>query len=51
MVQRMLAGRRDIFDAYARQPFEEAFSSHFRIEERAALAASDRHLYLMTARG
>jgi hypothetical protein len=50
MVQGMLAGRRDVFEAYAQQPFEEAFSSHFRIEERATLASSERNLYLMTAR-
>jgi ribosomal protein L11 methylase PrmA len=50
MVQGMLAARRDVFDTYAQQSFEEAFSSYFRIEERAPLASSDRHLYLMTAR-
>jgi ribosomal protein L11 methylase PrmA len=50
MVQGMLAGRRDIFDAYTAAQFEEAFAAHFRVDQRATLVSSDRVLYLMTAR-
>ncbi len=50
MVQGMLAGRRDIFDTYTGAHFEEAFAAHFRVEQRATLAPSNRVLYLMTAR-
>ena len=50
MVQGMLAGRRDIFETYTAAHFEEAFAAHFRVEQRATLAPSNRVLYLMTAR-
>jgi hypothetical protein len=50
MVQRMLASRDDIFSGYGQEQFERAFEAAFRIEQRAALAPSDRMLYLMTAR-
>lgn len=50
MVRQMLAGRDDVFEDYAGEPFERAFAAHFTIDERVALMPSDRVLYLMTAR-
>ena len=46
-VQRLLANREDIFPEYHPEGFEEAFRSHFRIEEKKPLPDSDRQLYLM----
>jgi SAM-dependent methyltransferase len=50
MVQRMLAGRVDVFEAYTAEEFERAFGAHFTIEQRVPVAPSDRLLYLLTAR-
>ncbi|MBM3820387.1 MAG: class I SAM-dependent methyltransferase [Acidimicrobiia bacterium] len=50
MVRGMLSGRRDVFDTYTPAHFEEAFAAHFRVEERAPLAPSNRVLYLLDAR-
>ena len=50
MVQQMLASRPDMFASYTSEQFEQAFAGYFDIELRAALAPSDRMLYLMTAR-
>lgn len=48
-VQRLLRDRADIFPDYAREGFEAAFQSHFRIERTVPVAESERTLYLMTA--
>jgi ribosomal protein L11 methylase PrmA len=46
-VQRMLASRKDIFDGYTKERFEESFRRHFVIEHATPLADSGRVLYLM----
>ncbi len=46
-VQRLLASRQDIFDAYTREGFETAFSEHFTTETVAPIRGSERFLYLM----
>jgi hypothetical protein len=48
-VQRLLRDRADIFPAYTREGFESAFRNRFRIERTAAVAESERTLYLMSA--
>jgi hypothetical protein len=45
--QRLLASRRDIFPNYHREGFEQAFSRHFRVEEKAGLPDSSRVIYRM----
>ena len=50
MVQGMMASRTDVFEHYTAEDFERAFGARFAIEERAAIPASDRLLYLMAAR-
>jgi hypothetical protein len=50
MVRGMLASRADVFEHYSADGFERAFGARFAIEQRAAIPASDRLLYLMTAR-
>ena len=50
-VQRMLATRRDVFDAYGAAPFEAAFSERFEILERLPLRDSERTLYFLRSRG
>lgn len=47
-VRRLLATRRDIFPAYTREGFEEAFGSRFRVRRREAVGDGQRVLYLMT---
>jgi len=49
-VQRMLASRRDIFDAYNQQEFEKALEGPFRIEARIPIEGSSRVLYRMSRR-
>jgi hypothetical protein len=46
-VQKLLATRQDIFGAYDREHFEEAFSQIFRIRQRVQVRDSERTLYLM----
>ena len=46
-VQRMLAGREDVFADYSQAGFEEAFRSEFTIVESTAIAGSVRTLYMM----
>jgi ribosomal protein L11 methylase PrmA len=46
-VQRLLASRRDIFNAYHQDGFEAAFAGTFRCLERIQLHDSDRLIYLM----
>jgi len=50
MVQRLLAGREDVFPGYCQQEFETAFSQAFRITRRQVLKDSERTLYLMEAK-
>ena len=46
-VVRLLATREDIFVDYTKSGFEEAFCTHFSIEETVPVPESDRTLYLM----
>ncbi len=48
--RRLLRSREDVFDAYTKNEFEEAFSRTYTIEEREPLPGSERALYLMRAR-
>ena len=50
-VQKLLANRKDIFSAYTRESFEEAFQRCFSIRESVAVEDSERCLYLMEKRG
>ena len=45
-VKRLLATRKDIFDHYTEEGFEEAFSGFFTIEEKVHIPGSERSLYL-----
>jgi ribosomal protein L11 methylase PrmA len=47
-VQRLLSSRKDIFDNYTKEQFEEDFSEYFALESREDVAGSERTLYLMT---
>ncbi|MEW5922438.1 MAG: SAM-dependent methyltransferase [Candidatus Zixiibacteriota bacterium] len=49
-VQRMLATRRDIFDGYAQESFEKAFSEYFDIARSDPIINTRRTLYLMTGK-
>jgi ribosomal protein L11 methylase PrmA len=49
-VRKLLQTRLDIFPAYTAAGFEEAFSEHFTILERAQVRESERLLYLMECR-
>lgn len=49
-VQRLLAGRADVFPDYTQSHFETAFAGHFEIVRAEPIAESDRTLYLMRAR-
>lgn len=49
-VQRMLASRRDIFDDYSRDSFENAFSEYFTIAKSDPIINTKRTLYLMTGK-
>jgi hypothetical protein len=46
----LLATREDVFDDYTREGFEQAFAAHFEIEEREAIADSQRTLYRLRRR-
>ena len=46
-VQKLLASRLDIFDEYTVEGFERYFAERFTIREKAAIAGSERFLYLM----
>ncbi|MBN1165171.1 MAG: class I SAM-dependent methyltransferase [Candidatus Krumholzibacteriota bacterium] len=50
-VRRLLVCREDIFDDYAQDKFEEAFSRYFQIERSEKILDSLRTLYLMRKRG
>jgi hypothetical protein len=49
-VKRLLAMREDIFTAYTREGFEQAFSQFFSIRRAESIRDSIRTLYLMEAR-
>ena len=49
-VRRLLATREDIFPSYTKEGFEDAFSTHFSIEERRPVEGSERTLYLLKRR-
>ena len=46
-VQRLLSTRKDIFDQYTQEDFENEFEKYFRIETSFKLKDSDRVLYIM----
>lgn len=46
-VQRLLSGRKDIFDTYSQQSFEVTFSRYFSIEQINMIRDSGRILYCM----
>jgi hypothetical protein len=46
-VQKLLQSRKDIFDTYTREGFEQAFAKRFKFHEIQQVADSDRVLYLM----
>jgi ribosomal protein L11 methylase PrmA len=47
-VERLLRNRPDIFPDYTQEQFESAFARHFRIDQRAPVADSQRWMYTMT---
>lgn len=49
-VQRLLAGREDIFPDYDVEGFEASFEREFEVLDRAAVSDSDRRLYLLRRR-
>jgi SAM-dependent methyltransferase len=49
MVQDLLASRKDIFQDYHHDGFEQALASHFQILQRAELSPSGRILYLVSS--
>jgi ribosomal protein L11 methylase PrmA len=49
-VQRMLASREDIFDAYTQDQFERAFATKFIIDEAIPVRESQRTIYVMRRR-
>jgi len=51
MVQRMLAGRVDIFDRYTEPGFREALAERFEIVARSPIEGSPRVLYHLRRRG
>jgi len=46
-VQRLLSTRKDIFDHYTEEGFEEAFTRYFSIVEKKPVSGSERTLYLL----
>jgi ribosomal protein L11 methylase PrmA len=46
-VQRMLASRKDVFDGYTQDAFEQAFAARFRIEQAVPVRESKRVVYVM----
>jgi SAM-dependent methyltransferase len=49
-VQRLLLSRPDIFPAYTKEGFEEAFGRHYEIQAIGRIADSERWLYCMSPR-
>jgi ribosomal protein L11 methylase PrmA len=50
-VRRLLASRADVFDTYTQQGFEQAFSTHFVIEQCIPVRDAVRTIYVMRRRG
>lgn len=50
-VQKLLSSRLDIFENYTTEGFEESFRRYYHIQEKVAVAESNRILYLMKVRG
>lgn len=50
MAKRMLTAREDVFEDYTGDRFEQAFAARFVLDERVALAGSNRVIYLMTVK-
>jgi hypothetical protein len=50
-VQKLLAGRTDIFDDYSTSGFESAFQAKHVIRERMPVGDSGRILYWLESRG
>jgi hypothetical protein len=46
-VQRMLSGRRDVFDHYSQGGFERAFGESFRTVDKQKIPGTERTLYLL----
>jgi hypothetical protein len=46
-VQQMLLGKKDIYSAYTKKEFEQAFSTHFTILKEQPLEYSKRTIYLL----
>jgi hypothetical protein len=46
-VQRLLVSREDIFEAYTREGFEQAFGTRYHLRATEAIQGSERYLYLM----
>jgi hypothetical protein len=46
-VQKLLRSRKDIFDTYSREGFEQSFAKRFKIREIQPVGDSERVLYLM----
>lgn len=49
-VQRLLATRKDIFNAYTFEGFEQVFAQYFTIHRKEIIQGSERRLYLMQAK-
>jgi len=49
-VQKLLKSRKDIFDQYTKEGFEQAFEIYYRIEEAKPVKESERTLYLLQVR-
>ncbi|MHB1455511.1 MAG: methyltransferase domain-containing protein [Armatimonadota bacterium] len=49
-VRRMLSTRKDIFEHYTIEDFEEAFNKYFTIKRKSEVSESDRTIYLMERR-
>lgn len=49
-VQKLLKSRKDIFDQYTKEGFEQAFEMYFDIQEAIPLKESERILYLLQTR-
>ena len=49
-VQRLLRNRKDVFDSYTKNNFENEFNKHFLIKAKDKIEGSSRVLYLMKVR-
>ena len=46
-VQRLLSSRKDIFDEYTQDQFEDCFKNYFTIKKIENISGSERIIYLM----